>query len=53
MRSGLLGLPRTFAIFCFIRLDLQRFLAKNGQREKITKNENFQNRPNMTFYGLK
>jgi len=25
------------------------FLAKIGQSEKIKKNENFQNRPNMTF----
>jgi len=29
-----------------------QFLAKIGLKIKITKNENFQNRPNMTFYGL-
>ena len=37
----------------FENFHLFQFFAKIEKDEKIAKNENFHNRPNMTFYGLK
>jgi len=37
----------------FIFVIFSDFQQKFAKSEKITKNKNFQNRPNMTFYGLK